>query len=98
MLRDMLSREVEYADRDGERFLDAVQNARLIADAERYYRATYYGGHESWNLRDRHMFDTLGALLAFQGPEAKAVVWAHNSHVGDASATEMGAARRAERG
>jgi protein-L-isoaspartate(D-aspartate) O-methyltransferase len=90
MLRDMLSREVEYADRDGERFLDAVQNARLIADAERYYRAAYYGGHESWNLRDQHMFDTLGALLAFHGPEAKAVVWAHNSHVGDASATEMG--------
>ena len=90
MLRDMLSREVEYAERDGERFLDAVQNARLIADAERYYRATYYGGHESWNLRDQHMFDTLQALRAFQGPAAKAVVWAHNSHVGDASATEMG--------
>jgi protein-L-isoaspartate(D-aspartate) O-methyltransferase len=90
MLRDMLSREADYAERDGERFLDAVQNARLIADAERYYRATYYGGHESWNLRDRHMFDTLEALLAFHGPEAKAVLWAHNSHVGDARATEMG--------
>jgi protein-L-isoaspartate(D-aspartate) O-methyltransferase len=90
MLRDMLSREVEYAARDGERFFDAVQNARLIADAERYYRAMYYGGYESWNLRDQHMVDTLEALLAFHGPEAKAVVWAHNSHVGDASATEMG--------
>jgi protein-L-isoaspartate(D-aspartate) O-methyltransferase len=90
MLRDMLSREMEYAERDGERFLDALQNARLIADAERYYRATYHGGHESWNVRDQHMADTLEALLRFHGPEARAVVWAHNSHVGDASATEMG--------
>jgi len=91
MLRDMLGRQLEYAERDGERFLDAVQNARLVADAERYYRAMYYGAHESWNQRDRHMFDTLEALLAFHGPDARAVVWAHNSHLGDASATEMSA-------
>ena len=51
-------------ERDGERFLDAVQNARLVADAERYYRAMYYGASESWNQRDRHMFDTLERLLA----------------------------------
>ncbi len=67
-----------------------MQNARLIADAERYYRAMYYGSNESWNLRDQHMFDTLQRLLEFHGPEAKAVVWEHNSHLGDASATEMG--------
>jgi erythromycin esterase-like protein len=91
MLRDMLSRELEYAERDGERFLDAVQNARLVADAERYYRAMYYGASESWNQRDRHMFDTLERLLAFHGPSSKAVVWAHNSHLGDARATEMSA-------
>jgi protein-L-isoaspartate(D-aspartate) O-methyltransferase len=91
MLRDMLSRQLEYAERDGERFLDAVENARLIADAERYYRAMYYGASESWNQRDRHMFDTLERLLAFHGPAAKAVVWAHNSHLGDAQATEMSA-------
>jgi protein-L-isoaspartate(D-aspartate) O-methyltransferase len=78
------------AGRDGEAIFDAVQNARLIADAERYYRAMYYGSNESWNLRDRHMFDTLEALLAFHGPGAKAVLWEHNSHLGDASATEMG--------
>ncbi len=89
MLRDMLSRRLEYAERDGERFLDAVENARLIADAERYYRAMYYGASESWNQRDQHMFDTLERLLAFHGPGSKAVVWAHNSHLGDASATEM---------
>jgi protein-L-isoaspartate(D-aspartate) O-methyltransferase len=91
MLRDMLARQLDYAERDGERFLDAVQNARLIADAERYYRAMYYGASESWNQRDRHMFDTLERLLAFLGPSSKAVVWAHNSHLGDARATEMGA-------
>jgi protein-L-isoaspartate(D-aspartate) O-methyltransferase len=90
MLRDLVARRVDYAQRDGEAVLDAVQNARLIADAERYYRAMYYGSNESWNLRDRHMFDTLEALLEFHGPDAKAVVWEHNSHLGDASATEMG--------
>jgi protein-L-isoaspartate(D-aspartate) O-methyltransferase len=91
MLRDMLSRELDYAERDGERALDAVENARLVADAERYYRAMYYGASESWNQRDRHMFDTLERLLTFHGASSKVVVWAHNSHLGDARATEMGA-------
>ncbi|HEV2846616.1 MAG TPA: erythromycin esterase family protein, partial [Thermoanaerobaculia bacterium] len=90
-LREMLARRMDYAARDGERFLDAVQNARIVANAERYYRAMYYGSAESWNLRDRHMFDTLQMVLGFRGPEAKAVVWEHNSHVGNAAATEMGA-------
>jgi protein-L-isoaspartate(D-aspartate) O-methyltransferase len=89
MLRDMLERRMEYSRRDGERYFDAAQNSRLVADAERYYRVMYYGQAASWNLRDRHMVDTLDALLAFHGPEAKAVVWAHNSHVGNAAATEM---------
>jgi len=91
MLGDLLDRRLEYAERDGERFLDAVQNARLVASAERYYRVMYYGSVESWNLRDRHMFDTLRTLLAFHGEGARAVVWEHNSHVGNAAATEMGA-------
>jgi protein-L-isoaspartate(D-aspartate) O-methyltransferase len=89
MLRDMLSRRLDYARQDGERFFDAAQNARVVADAERYYRAMYYGSAASWNLRDQHMFDTLQALFAFYGPGAKGIVWEHNSHVGDASATEM---------
>lgn len=91
MLRDMLARRLEYVRKDGQRFFDAAQNARLVADAERYYRAMYYGPAASWNLRDTHMFDTLEALLAFYGPESRGVVWEHNSHVGDAAATEMGA-------
>ncbi|WP_405231308.1 protein-L-isoaspartate(D-aspartate) O-methyltransferase [Lentisalinibacter salinarum] len=91
MLTDLLERREEYVAADGERFLDAMQNARLVANAERYYRSMYYGSRSSWNLRDTHMFDTLSLLLEHHGPEAKAVVWAHNSHIGDADATEMSA-------
>ena len=89
MLADMLDRRLDYARRDGERFIDAAQNARLVANAERYYRAMYYGSVASWNLRDQHMFDTL-AMLLHTAPDTKAVVWEHNSHIGDAAATEMG--------
>lgn len=91
MLRELLERRLDYSRRDGEIYFDAVQNARLIRSAEQYYRIMYYGSRESWNLRDGHMFETLQGLLAHRGPEAKAIVWAHNSHVGDAAATEMGA-------
>jgi len=91
ILSDLLERQRAYAQHDGERFLDAAQNARLVTNAERYYRIMYYGSRVSWNLRDTHMFETLKTLLAFHGPESKAIVWAHNSHVGDASATEMDA-------
>ncbi len=91
MLRDMMERRLDYAASDGERFLDAAQNARLVANAERYYRTMYYGGADSWNLRDHHMFDTLMMLLDSRGPGARAVVWEHNSHVGNAAATEMSA-------
>jgi protein-L-isoaspartate(D-aspartate) O-methyltransferase len=90
MLQDLLARRLDYVQRDGERYLDAVQNARLVAGAEQYYRTIYRGGHHSWNTRDRHMVETLQVLLAWHGDHAKAVVWAHNSHVGDAEATEIG--------
>lgn len=91
MLTDLLERERAYAEHDGERFLDAAQNARLVANAERYYRVMYHGSRASWNLRDSHMFETLKTLLEFHGPRSKAIVWAHNSHVGDSRATEMAA-------
>ena len=87
--RSYLEKRVAYAEHDGERFFDAVQNARLVANAERYYRIMYYGSRASWNLRDEHMFTTLKNLLAFYGTASKAIVWAHNSHVGDSAATEM---------
>jgi erythromycin esterase-like protein/predicted phosphoribosyltransferase/dienelactone hydrolase len=92
-LRDLVSNARDYAAQDGEVFFDATQNARLVADAERYYRAMYFGAHESWNLRDRHMFETLEHILQLKGPKSKAVVWAHNSHIGDARFTDMGAVR-----
>ena len=89
VLLDLMHKRRAYVERDGERFMDAVQNARLIANAEQYYRIMYYGSRASWNLRDSHMFETLKTLLAFYGSKSKAIVWAHNSHIGDASATEM---------
>ncbi len=92
-LRELLERRLDYAQEDGESFLDATQNARLIRSAEQYYKVMYYGGAESWNLRDSHMFETLEHVLEARGPDAKAVVWAHNSHIGDARATEMGNVR-----
>jgi protein-L-isoaspartate(D-aspartate) O-methyltransferase len=88
MLRDLLVKRVEYSAHDGDEFFDAAQNARVVAGAERYYRAMYYGAAESWNLRDQHMFDTLRSIIAHRG-DAKLIVWEHNSHVGDAGATEM---------
>ena len=91
MLADLMQQRRKYAEHDGERFLDVVQNARLVANAERYYRTMYYGSRSSWNLRDSHMFETLKNLLNFYGPASKAIVWAHNSHVGDSAATEMSA-------
>lgn len=91
--RALLARKLDYAREDGDSFLDAAQNARLIASAERYYRIMYYGGAESWNLRDTHMFETLENLLEAKGSQAKAIVWAHNSHIGDARYTDMGVSR-----
>jgi erythromycin esterase-like protein len=91
--RALIRRRLDYAKEDGDDFLDAAQNARLITSAERYYRIMYYGGAESWNLRDTHMFETLEHLLQARGPQSRAVVWAHNSHTGDARHTEMGLMR-----
>lgn len=91
MLTEMLERRMDYSLDDGERFFDAAQNARVVANAERYYRAMYYGSASSWNLRDTHMFATLQSLLTFYGPDARGIVWEHNSHVGNAAATEMAA-------
>ncbi|MFM0011403.1 protein-L-isoaspartate(D-aspartate) O-methyltransferase [Paraburkholderia sediminicola] len=92
-LQSLLAHQLDYMSLDGERFLDAAQNARLIRAAEHYYRAMYYGTTQSWNLRDTHMFDTLTHLLDANGRDAGAVVWAHNSHIGNAAGTEMGRVR-----
>ena len=90
MLQDLSQRRGEAAVTDGEDLFDAQLNARLVADAERYYRIMYYGSDESWNHRDTHMFETLRLLLDRNGGSAKAVVWEHNSHLGNAAATQFG--------
>ena len=86
----LLHNRLEYLGDDGERWFDAVQNANIVRAAERYYRAMYQSSTMSWNLRDRHMFDTLQAVLTHRGDGARAVIWAHNSHIGYAAATSMG--------
>jgi protein-L-isoaspartate(D-aspartate) O-methyltransferase len=90
ILTQIIARRLADSVRDGELLFEAERNAAVVASAEQYYRLMYYGRAESWNLRDSHMFDTLSRLLQFRGPDARAVVWAHNSHVGDARATELG--------
>jgi len=96
-LLDLRRNAAEYAMRDGriaeDDYFYTEQNARLVRDAEHYYRTMYRGEVSSWNLRDRHMAETLDALADFferNGTAAKVVVWAHNSHLGDARATQMG--------
>ena len=100
-LSDLRRRAYEYMHRDGyvaeDDFFSAEQNARLVRNAEEYYRSMFRGRVSSWNLRDRHMAETLHALAAWLERRhgfSKIVVWEHNSHLGDARATEMG--RRGE--
>jgi len=98
-LVDLRRRAADYAQRDGrvpeDEFFYAEQNARLIKNAEEYYRSMFRGRVSSWNLRDRHMAETLNQLVTHfeqQGQPTKVVIWEHNSHLGDARATDMGAA------
>ncbi|VVC75547.1 hypothetical protein AQUSIP_08370 [Aquicella siphonis] len=95
---EMQNHALGYLRRDGitaeEEYFYAAQNARLIKNAEHYYRSMFEGHVQSWNVRDQHMAETLNVLAGylenrFERP-AKIIVWAHNSHVGDARATEMG--------
>ena len=72
-----------------EALFDAQQNARVIVNAENYYRTMIYGNEDSWNVRDRHMMETLNLLLKHHGEDSKAIVWAHNTHIGDYRATDM---------
>jgi erythromycin esterase-like protein len=98
-LVDLQRHAVEYARRDGllaqDEFFYTEQNAKIVKDAAEYYRSMFSGRASSWNLRDRHMVDTLHALQDHltrqRGDPAKIVVWEHNSHVGDARATEVAA-------
>ncbi|HET7322086.1 MAG TPA: erythromycin esterase family protein, partial [Longimicrobiaceae bacterium] len=79
----------EYKEDGREAYFNAEQNALTVRNGERYYRTMVRGGPASWNVRDTHMVETLERLMEHHGPEAKAVVWEHNTHVGDARATDM---------
>ncbi|NLG50025.1 MAG: erythromycin esterase family protein, partial [Chloroflexi bacterium] len=74
---------------DDESAFSAEMNALVAVNAERYYRAMIHGGTKTWNIRDMHMMETLDRLMQLHGPQARGIVWAHNSHVGDARATDM---------
>lgn len=96
-LVDLRQHAAEYAQHNGDTQEDelfyAEQNARLVKNAEEYYRSMFFGEVSSWNLGDSHMVETLDALVSHLGQHcgaAKIVVWAHNSHLGDARATQMG--------
>jgi erythromycin esterase-like protein len=89
ILRALARRSEEYGRDDPEAFFVAEQNALVAANAERYYRTMVRGGAQSWNVRDIHMVETLGRLMDFHGPHAKAIVWEHNTHIGDARYTDM---------
>ncbi|MBG1241469.1 erythromycin esterase family protein [Nostoc sp. NZL] len=96
VLEELQRRAAEYIQKDGEGAADelfyALQNARLVKNAEAYYRSMFQGRVSSWNIRDRHMAEILDQLVAHfeqQGKPSKVVVWEHNSHLGDARATDM---------
>ena len=84
-----IQRKLPQYNSDYENVFSAEQNALIAVNAEKYYRAMVKGGPHSWNVRDLHMADTLDRLLKFHGENSKAIVWAHNTHVGDARATDM---------
>ncbi len=89
MLQEIRRKAPEYRERDGESLFNAEQNALVARNAELYYRTMVRGGGQSWNVRDGHMADTLDRLMRHHGPEAKAIVWEHNTHIGDARFTNM---------
>ncbi len=88
-LRDLLKIRLEDTRLTEDELFNAQQNARVIKNAEQYYRAMLFGETESWNVRDLHMMEMLTLLLKHHGPASKAIVWAHNTHIGDYRATDM---------
>jgi erythromycin esterase-like protein len=89
VLRTLRTKAPEFREDGRDAYFDAEQNALVARNAELYYRTMVRGGATSWNVRDRHMVETLDRLMAHHGPRAKAVVWEHNTHIGDARFTDM---------
>jgi erythromycin esterase-like protein len=89
LLKELRAKATQYRVAGREEFFAAEQNALVLKNAEAYYRAMVRGGPESWNIRDRHMTETLERLVGHYGPGARAIVWEHNTHIGDARFTDM---------
>jgi erythromycin esterase-like protein len=89
VLKELHTRAPRFIEDSSERFFDAEQNALVARNAELYYRTMVRGGPASWNVRDRHMVETLTRLMRHHGAGAKAIVWEHNTHIGDARFTDM---------
>jgi erythromycin esterase len=88
--RPLLTTErISKKDKGTEAYFNAEQNAVAAKNAELYYRTMVKGGAASWNVRDHHVMNTLERLMKFHGAEAKSIVWAHNTHIGNARATDM---------
>ena len=88
-LRHKATQDKMLKEDGGEAYFNAEQNAVVAKNAELYYRTMMHGGAASWNVRDYHMMNTLERLMKFHGSGAKSIVWAHNTHIGDARATDM---------
>lgn len=89
VLKTLLDKRPLYSRIDQAAYFNALQNARLISNGEYYFRTLYDDNNNPWNQRDQNMFETLQAVLKYRGQSSKAIIWAHNSHIGDARATEM---------
>jgi erythromycin esterase-like protein len=89
VLAALRTKATEFREDGPDAFFNAEQNALVAQNAERYYRTMVRGGPTSWNVRDTHMVETLERLMKHHGPEAKAIVWEHNTHIGDARFTDM---------
>lgn len=92
-LRSKASEYLKNGLEQSEDYLNAEQNALVTKNAELYYRKMMRGGYETWNIRDSHMMDTLKRLMKFYGKNSKSIVWAHNTHIGDARQTDMAEAK-----
>jgi erythromycin esterase len=88
-LRELQRQTPPFREEGREAHFNAEQNALVARNAERYYRTMVRGGSDSWNIRDQHMVETLERLMQHHGPRSKAIVWEHNTHIGDARATDM---------
>jgi len=89
VLRELRANAPQFREDGREGYFNAEQNALVAKNAELYYRTMIRGGPSSWNVRDHHMVETLDRLMQHHGPQAKAIVWEHNTHVGDARFTDM---------